>query len=280
MKPQFVGHDLGAELVFDRFLGLADDLDALQALLGSLAPTWCSRLREWNGPRDQRPVDIGRDGALKAAVLAAAGRRGPTYAALVERHGAPPYERVTGSAELRGAGPELVVVVSIDEMVLSPLGPAKALGNHVALQVRRPGIEGQPGGQWLREAFEALSAELAPAWGYACHPDEYWAKVMSDAPSIRAVGRDFSRSLPGLFWLNFFGRRLRDSVGEDRLLSTPAHRVAAVDAGVAVELAADARSWSTPEYAGREALVREHLGADLFFSKAEPDRRAAMPDWT
>ena len=31
--------------------------------------------------------------------------------------------------------------------------------------------------------------------------------------------------LPGLFWLNFFGRRYRDFVGADRLGSAPAPRV-------------------------------------------------------
>ncbi|MCA1702543.1 MAG: hypothetical protein LC808_04455 [Actinobacteria bacterium] len=108
VKPQFNREDLDGELVFDRFLGLGEDLDALQALLGSLAPTWCSRLGLWRGPRDQRPVDIGRGGALKAAVLGAVGEHGPTYAALVERYGPPPYDRVAGSAELRGARPSFL----------------------------------------------------------------------------------------------------------------------------------------------------------------------------
>ncbi|MCA1702544.1 MAG: hypothetical protein LC808_04460 [Actinobacteria bacterium] len=112
--------------------------------------------------------------------------------------------------------------MSIDEMVLSPIGGAKAMDNVVALRVRRPKVEGMPGDRWLRAAFETLCAEMAPAWGCAHHPDEYWAKVMSDPPAIRAVGRDFSRSLPGVFWLNFLVRRLRDLIGDDRLRSTPA----------------------------------------------------------
>ncbi|MCA1702545.1 MAG: hypothetical protein LC808_04465 [Actinobacteria bacterium] len=46
-----------------------------------------------------------------------------------------------------------------------------------------------------------------------------------------------------------------------------------------IELATEPQSWPTPEYARSEAMVRDHLGSDLFFSKAEPDRMAVMPDW-
>jgi hypothetical protein len=102
---------------------------------------------------------------------------------------------------------------------------------------------------------------------------------MSDVPHIEAIGRDFGRFLPDLFWLNFFGKRLRDLLGEERLRSTPASRVAAVDDGVLVELAADPTTWDTPEYAISEQRVRDHLGSALFFSKAEQDRLTAMPNW-
>lgn len=212
------------------------------------------------------------------AVLAAAGERGPTYRALVERYGAGD-ERLVGSAELRGAGPELVVVVSVDERVVSRLGPATELGNHIALQVRRPNVDGGGGAVWVREVFQALCDRLSPAWGSAQHPGEYWAKVMSDGPSIAAVGRDFGRFLPGVFWLNFFGRRYRALLGDDRLRSTPADEVVVVDDGVLVALAPGPWGWDTPEYAVAEQRARDHLGSEVFFSKAEPDRPTVAPDW-
>lgn len=65
---------------------------------------------------------------------------------------------------LRGSGPELVVVVSVDKMVVSPLGAKKQLSNRIALQVRRPKVGRSPGGTWLAEAFEFSCARLSPAW--------------------------------------------------------------------------------------------------------------------
>src|SRR5215211_4977297 len=276
MTPDFGEADLDGEVVLDRFLG-EHDLDVLQQQLAELAPRWSSKLRLWRGPRDQRPIDVGRPGALGEAVLAAAAERGATYHRLAERHGRPPLERLSGSAELRGAGPELVVVVSVDQLVLSPVGAAKQLGNAVALQVRRPTVERRPGRDWLDSAFTALSGALGPAWGYAAHAGEYWAKVMSEPPRIQAIGRDFGRHLPGLFWLNFFGRRYRELIGEQRLASAPAARLAAVDGGMLISLGPDPLAWDTAEYAIAEQRVRDHLGTQLFFSKAEPERPTIAP---
>ncbi len=102
---------------------------------------------------------------------------------------------------------------------------------------------------------------------------------MSDPPRVEADGRDFGRFLPGVFWLNFFGRRCRELIGTDRLLSAPAERVAPIDDGVLIVVAGSPAAWDTPEYAVSEQRVRSHLGAELFFSKAEPERLTVVPDW-
>lgn len=276
MKPKFAAHDLDVEVVFGRFLG-GDDLDRVQKLLMAVAPRWCGELRVWKSARDQVPIDVSEPDALAGAVLAGAGDRGETYGALVEQHGQPPLDRFFGSAELRGAGPELIVTISVDQMVLAPLGPKRNLGNGVSLQVRRAKVEGQPGQEWVRSAFEALCGGLSPAWGAASHPHEYWSKVMSDEPPLRPVGRDFGRYLPGVFWLNFFGHCYVDLVGEQRLRSAPDAKP--VDDGVLVAVERDPQRWDDPAFAGLEQRVRDHLGAELFFSKRDPDRFGIVPDW-
>ena len=279
MKPTFRDADLDAEVVFDRYLGAADDLKLVQELLREAAPRWCAQLRVWRSPRDQRPVDVAEPGSLRTAVLAAAAERGPTYRALVEQYG-PGDERLVGSVELRGVGAELIVIISVDERVVSRLGDKAAFGNDLAIQVRRPKVAGRSGAVWIGEVFATFCGCLSPVWGQAGHPDEYWAKVMSERPSIAAVGRDFGRFLPGVFWLNFFGRRYRELFGDDRLRSTPASRVDVVDDGILVGLGLEPSRWDTPEYAGAEQRVRDHLGPGAFFSKAEPDRPTVAPDWS
>jgi len=263
MIPEFGQADLDCEIVFERVLGRAD-LDTLQQVLARLAPKWSTRLRVWRGPCDQRPIDLADPAALGRMVLAAVGERGPTYRQLVREYGPGPFERMSGSAELRGAGPELVVIVSVDAFVVSTLGTRTLLGNAVDLQLRRATIAGQPGREWLAKAFETLCALLSPAWGYAGHPSEYWAKVMSVFPRIEAVGRDFGRHLPGVFWINFFGHRYADLIGPDRFRLLPAGLVAAVNGGTLVRIGDDPLAWGTSSYAIEEGKIRDYLGRDFF----------------
>ncbi len=266
MSPEFGQADLDAEIVFDRFLSDAD-LGVLQAELVRLAPKWSTRLRVWRGPRDQRPIDTADPAALGRTVLAAAAERGATYRRLVAEHGPGPFERMSGSAELRGAGPELVVIVSVDELVLSPMGARKLLGNRIALQVRRPSVAGRPGTEWLAETFETLCARLAPAWGHAEHPAEYWAKVMSESPRVEAIGRDFGRHLPGVFWLNFFGAAYTERIGAERFAALPPGFTTTLATGHLVRLATEPQTWTTPDYAIDERMVRDTLGRKQFFEK-------------
>ncbi|HEY1543064.1 MAG TPA: hypothetical protein VGG01_11695 [Xanthobacteraceae bacterium] len=271
--------DLDAEIVFDRWIEPGDELDVLQSLLATHAPAWCTKLRIWRGPRDQRPVDISRPGALKEVVLAACYERGPTYRALVEQYGKPEFERPSGSAELRGSHRDLTVVISVDQMVLSPLGKAWCLGNKVAVQLRGATARKPSGNEWTAKFFTDLCDQLSPAWGHVGAVAEYWAKVMSVSPRIEAIGRDFGRYLPGLFWLNFFGRRLCEHVGKGRFLETRSHLVREVDSGVLIGLSAAPGRWDAPEYRTEEARVRQHLGADLFFDRKRPSRHVAVPTW-
>jgi len=125
----------------------------------------------------------------------------------------------------------LTVVVSVDEHVVSSLGKTTRLGNAIALQIRRPRIEGQAAADWAETAFESLCDQFSPVWGGGGHPAEYWAKVMTEQPPIRALGWDLGRFLPAVFWLNFFGRPYRQLIGEDRLGSTPASQVIPADQG-------------------------------------------------
>jgi hypothetical protein len=140
MRPDFADHDLDAEVVFDRVLG-SGDLDRFQEVLVS-----CHRLRVWRASRVQVPVELSDPGGLAGAVQARVGEWGETYRALAAEHDPAPFDRFAGSVELRGAGPELTVVVSVDQLVLLPSGSQRRLGNGIALQVRRAGPRADCGG--------------------------------------------------------------------------------------------------------------------------------------
>ena len=115
--------------------------------------------------------------------------------------------------------------------------------------------------------------------GGCVHDGQYRAKVMSERPVVRAVGRDFSRFLPGLFWLNFFGPRYVDLIGEERLQSSPANTIEEVDGGLLLGLGDDPGQWNSAKRRQTERAVLDAIGHDFFFSADAPGRATRAPSW-
>src|SRR5262249_6175423 len=117
-----------------------------------------------------------------------------------------------------------------------------------------------------KDLFEAAVSRLPVRYGN-CHRDaEFIAKnVIDNADGIRAEGVRLTRSLPGLYWLNFFGAPYLKLIGQQRLIASPAHQVAGLDSGVLLALGAAPGDWTTPDYQKREREVLRHLGEKFFF---------------
>jgi hypothetical protein len=238
VTPAFGSHDIDGELVFARYLD-EPDLRSAQRSLVTVAPRWSTNLRIWHSARGQHPLDARKPDGLAVAVRDCALRRGATYEAMTRRYGAPIDARATGSLELRGRGPALTVVISVDERPASRLGPSLQLGNRIALQVRRPTVEGRDAPEWTEHAFSTLCESLDPVWGSAMHPAEYWAKVMSDEPPLRPVGRG----------------------------------------GVLARRGDAPDNWDSPAGRDAKTSLVHHLGADLFFDKARGNGPSRAPRW-
>jgi hypothetical protein len=222
-------------------------------------------------------IDLSARGSLARAVLDRAQERGPVFHALSAEFGAGSV-RVFGHAELGGRDASLVVVVRVDENLLSQAGDSWTWGNRIVLQVGRSKVEGVSAPVWTRRAFEKLCQGLSPVHGHAEFHEEYDAKNMvHDDGGTRAVGVNVRRHLPGLYWLNFFGRPYCELVGEERILGAPAEEARRVDAGVLVALDESPANWNSDSYKSVEDRVRSHLGEEFFFSKEQPDRDTRAP---
>jgi hypothetical protein len=151
--------------------------------------------------------------------------------------------------------------------------------NEMSVEVRGlPTVEGQMISEWARN-FVAATVSLLPArYGNAHTSDEFDAKNMiDDETGARAIGRHLDDSLPGLYWLNFFGAPYVELMGRQRLLSAPAYEVKPIGDGVLIALDSSAGAWQNPEYKKREQEVIEYLGKEFFFSRHEPDRKLVAP---
>jgi len=254
-------------------------LDYLQRLLVEMAPEWSAGLHIRRRRQERELLDLSVPGVLAKAVRERAMERGDLFQQLTKQL-ADSAPRVFGQAEFAGSDPSLVVVVSVDENILSRAGDKMVWGNRIALQVGRSTVNRVPAVTWGRRAFEALCQNLSPQYGHAEIFAEYEAKNIShEDGGTRAIGLDVGKHLPGLYWLNFFGEPFCTLIGAERILAAPALETRRIDRGVLVALANDPIAWNTSEYKLVEARVRDHLGHQYFFSRDQVDRRTIAPNF-
>ncbi len=251
----------------------------VQDLLVRAAPKWTRGLHNWEYRQPKRPVDAGTPGALLREIIEEGCRRGPHYHELVRRYGPGKYERRTGAVELRGATRGLTVVVFADEYQLKGTNECIKWANSVDLCIERERVEGIPAARWNRMVLEKYCQSLPVPYARGNWSREFEAKNISrEGGGYAAIGIDIARYLPGLYWLNFFGRMYCDLMGRNRLLSAPAYAAREVRDGVLLCLHEDPRAWNTAEYQATEARVLDHLGREYFFSRDNPERPTLAPD--
>jgi hypothetical protein len=246
---------LWCHVYVSRPLFAAEHLDALQAVINELMPDWSRSLRvEFRG----QMVIVGRDGRLSARLPELLPRRFPI-----------------GRAELMGleASPSVYLGHSDSSLPID--------SNRVCIEVYRiASVEGRKADAWAREIFTALTSKLPVRYGNVRLTEEYDAKNMVHTQtSTSAIGVQFHKYLPGLYWLNYFGPPYCDLMGRDRILTVPAYEVWPSGDGVIVSLAESAEEWESPAYRRREQDVIEHLGKPYFFSRDDPKRDSLAPDF-
>jgi hypothetical protein len=256
-----------------------DHLTRLQRVLQQVAPEWSASLYLWRHRAVKTLINVSQPSAFKELFSNIVTEHGEYYTELVKRYGPPRYPRRTGFFELRGASPAVIVVIHVDDHVLAPISNRWIWGNSVSVQVMRKKVEGVTAIRWTLNALQAICTSLAPVYAHAEAPAEYEAKNISHEGGTKAIGIDYAKALPGIYWCNFFGSPYRDLIGLNQLLTAPAPLVKEIDDGVILALSDNPEEWSSAEYYSIQRGVLEHLGPAHFYSRAEPNRTTIAPDF-
>ncbi len=259
---------LTAEVVFDQSIvgSVNDSLSQLARILVDVAPTWVTSVTAWSpNPRERDQItDTGSLASLPQVVE----RR--TRWATGDRH--------TGSVELRGSSKDLNVVISVNSSPLARVGGKLLMSNGITFTTLRKQAEG-PQADWMRALFGEVCATMNPLWGAVYTKSEYWDKVMEREPSIRAVGRDFSQCLPGLFSVNYFGRKYVELIGSRKLECIESASASRAGRGWIVDVISDPFAWRGSESAARNESAMAEIGSEFFFLKGAVERATRAPDW-
>jgi hypothetical protein len=278
-----VSEDLCFEFHNGHDLLTSDVLLVLQLVLAEVAPTMAAALEVLSYELDpeRRRIDLGDPEALRAAVMAKGTERGALYQDLAASHGAPDTSRRFGHALLQGHDPKTAgFFLSADFDTMAPARPSGdqwLWSNSISGRISRPVVEGIARQEWLLRFTRRLAAQTDIVWGAGYHHAEFAATNLDTRHGIRALGRDVRQFLPGIYWLNVFGRPYRDLIGTARLLSAPAAAVEQTGSHVIIQAYPDAEDWAGNQ-ASRDAL-RAALGAEHFYDRDHPHRTHRAPDF-
>lgn len=268
--PPHGDHTMTAEIVLQREL-VGADFDRLHDLLRRRAASWSSRLRLEIDSKVK--VDLNQPHTLRA---------------VVERTTKTFNGRRLGGAFFVGIDSSIECGVSVDsEPIVWMRDGSLRLGNRISFVAHADEIEGVSAAHWIYQVFVEMVEAFEPLWGAVSSHLEYEAKVMgmfssdSSTPGAwGAVGRDFGRALPGLFWLNFFGPRYVELIGRECLLGTPAVEAREVGRGVLIVTRSNPYEWSSEDVRRSLEDVLGHIGHQFFFAKGDPNDPRVAPVWS
>lgn len=275
--------DLCLELHYGRDLIQSDVLIRLQAILASSAPKMFASLEVHAYERDRERMVITPERAtsLREAVLARGIQRGATYDALVAESPLPPEVRRFGDVLIRGRGPGTggrYVSVRFDTQAPAmPIGSDWLWSNSIGMTVYTPRLEGHQRSRWTERFAADLSQHPDFLWGAAYLRQEFSASNLDTSEGMRAIGRDVRRHLPGVFWLNLFGKPYRDLIGIQALGTAPAAVLDEDNHRVILRAFESPEDWS--DGLGAKEQLRRHLGDDIFFDRRQPERPTRSPDF-
>jgi hypothetical protein len=226
-------------------------------------------------------VDLSDPDGLRAAVVAKGTERGATFHALAQGQEDRLRELRFGQVILRGRGSGTKGVyldVGFDRRVPArPSGTNWLWSNSIGGSISPARVEGSDRRDWVCRLIDELAAATTMVWVAAYLSPEFWRSNIDTSRGVQAIGRDMRQSLPGVYWLNVFGRPYVDLIGERRLLDAPADMVDRRGEHVVIRAYRNAEDWAA-QHKTRHTLAAA-LGAEHFFDRDDPARQHRAPDY-
>ena len=118
-------------------------------------------------------------------------------------------------------------------------------------------------------------SELEMDYGFMCLSDEYDAKNIvknvrhadGSVEPRKVVGMNWPHCVPGLYWINYFGKRYLDQGFAAKISDSQPANVTTVGGGIRFQTDKDPRFFESADAASTEHEMRESLGKLWFFDR-------------
>jgi hypothetical protein len=271
--------DLSFELHFETDIYNSNSISLLQKTLSEISPVFCEKLRVLEFERDSKyiAIDISDPISLAEAVKTKGLKRGPTYEKLSAKH-PPKTSRRFGSTLVYGNARSTFLNVRFDEYVPGmKMGDRWLFSNTISGFTNAPRISGVTQIEWVRQLMTKMSEDPAILWGAAFHKDEFNEKNKNN---LSVCGRNMRNHLPGLYWLNIFGPKYRDFIGDNKFNSSETYCSKLVGLSRVIELYENPEDW--PKKIARDTCksIMQKIGEEYFFNKEKPNAKTIAPEFT
>ncbi len=115
-------------------------------------------------------------------------------------------------------------------------------------------------------------------YGYACLASEFEQKNILEQPAmingklIKSAGMNPTKYLPGIYWLNFFGKKITRHWEKKDLDGILCHKKHVGVGGITVFAYPSPYDYSTAENQRINNSIISYLGSEYFFDKANPQK--------
>ncbi len=145
-------------------------------------------------------------------------------------------------------------------------------------------IEGQCINEWTMDFFSEITKSLPIRYARAYQNAEFTTKNLI---GTSVMGVNIYKSLPGLYWLNYFGIPYVKMIGEEKITDSISsliekHNGGLIEkhnGGILLCLDEDPFNWNTKSYQDIEQKVIACIGKQYFFLKDDPYQSTVAPDF-
>ena len=173
-----------------------------------------------------------------------------------------------------GAHRGVLVVMMTDDWVITPEPDGYLWGNFISIHVMQPEVEGMAANEWVVRACEKFCGAMEIGHGFACVEKEYEAK---NKVGYRYTGLDPMKHLPGMYWLNVFGKEYVKLIGKGKLMGMPGAQTQAAGGHVIARFGDEPLAWRTGAYRRDVNRALDHVGRKYFFDKKARRRETVGP---
>jgi len=132
------------------------------------------------------------------------------------------------------------------------------------------------GDQQALNLFRFMIRQLEPVFGFVSTEEDHRDKhfiIFDDIGGTAEmyVGQDVAETLPGVYWVTYFGPWAVEKIGKERIADLKAEKVELIDSGYLVQAYNSSSETRSPLAKHAETQIINQLGKQHFFDKALVD---------